>query len=412
VADRAVDHLLIGGGPAAAACAEALRAGGASGSILMVGREPDPPYDRTLCSKDYLRGQKSREQAQLHPPGSWESQGVELLTRVSAMKLDPAARVVRLSTKEEVSFGSCLLATGANARRLPVEGVQLEGVHCLRALGNADSIRADAEAADSVVLVGGSFIACEVAASLTELGKRCTLVMLEEEPMSTGFGTAVGAYVAGVLRAHGVELVRGDSVDRLEGEERVARVVTAAGRTLPAEAVVMGTGVNPDVMLARAAGLELADSGGVACDATLRTSADGIWAAGDICDYDSVVHGRRLRVEHFEVATAQGRAAAAAMLGSAEPYREVPYFWTDLSDWAGLEYVGPAERWDREIVRGSFDDGDFTVFFLDGDQLAAALTSGRSAELEHAKRFLTDHTDLSAHTDALTDPDTDLSAVN
>ena len=163
----------------------------------------------------------------------------------------------------------------------------------------------------------------------------------------------------------------------------------------------MGTGAAPDVMLARAAGLELGESGGVRCDATLRTSAEHVWAAGDICEYDSAVTARRLRVEHWEVAAAQGRQRGRRDARGAGPYTEVPYFWTDLSDWATAEYVGPAARWDREVVRGSFDDGAFTVFYLDGGRVAAALTVGRSGDLDLARRLMTSGEDVANRMDAL-----------
>jgi 3-phenylpropionate/trans-cinnamate dioxygenase ferredoxin reductase subunit len=236
--------------------------------------------------------------------------------------------------------------------------------------------------------VGGSYIACEVAASLTSLGKRCTLVMVESAPMCTGFGDDVGRFFHGVLESNGVELVTADPLAGFEGEGRVARVLTESGRALDADMVVMGTGAVPDVMLARASGLELGESGGVACSARLETSAPGIWAAGDACEYHSVLHGRRMRIEHWEVALAQGKAAAAAIAGRPADFAEVPYFWSDLADWCTLEYVGPAASWDDEVVRGSVDDGEFTIFYLDGGRVVAALTVGRSDDLDRARELM------------------------
>ncbi|HEX8101823.1 MAG TPA: FAD-dependent oxidoreductase [Solirubrobacteraceae bacterium] len=411
MADRQVDFLLVGGGAASAACAEALRAGGADGSILLVGREPDPPYERPPASKGYLRGESARADALLHPPEFWAEQGIELLTRTSAMKLDPAAREVRLSTKETVGYGAALVATGANVRRLRLDGGALEGIHHLRALGNADALRADVEGVDEVVLVGGSYIACEVAASLTAMGKRCTLVMEETLPLSRGFGETAGAWVAEMLRSRGVELVCGDPVERFAGEGRVSGVVTRSGREVPAGAVVMGTGAVPDVMLARAAGLELGETGGVACDACLRTSAPGVWAAGDVCEYDSVVHGRRVRIEHWEVARAQGRAAARGMLGSPAPYDEIPYFWADLADWATLEYVGPAERWDAEVVRGAPDEGAFSILYLHEGRVVAALAVGRPEDLDGARALIRARTGVGGREAELADPARPLAAA-
>jgi 3-phenylpropionate/trans-cinnamate dioxygenase ferredoxin reductase component len=382
VADTEVDVLIAGAGGAGAACAEALRERGFAGSILLAGRDVDPPYERPFCSKEYLRGDVGREQTYLGLPD-----GLDLRIRTSVMKLDPSARVARLPG-DEVSFRHAVLATGANVRRLRVEGAELDGIHYLRALGNADAIRADAESAERVVLVGGSYIACEVAASLTARGKHCTLVMQEELPLSLGFGRTAGEFFADVLRSHGVEWVGGDALGRFEGDGRVQRVVTESGRSVDADLVVMGTGAVPDVMLARSAGLELGETGGIACSSRLETSASDVWAAGDACEYDSVVHGRRLRVEHWEVARAQGAAVAAAIMGSQEPFAEIPYFWSDLADWCSLEYVGPASEWDEEVVRGSVEDGEFTIFYLREGRMAAALTVGRSDDLDRARELM------------------------
>ena len=388
MADRETGVLIVGAGPAGSRCAEVLRDEGFEGSVLLAGREPDPPYDRPPASKQYLQGRTRRADHFLYPDAFWVERDIELLTRTSVMKLDPAARTATLSNKEEVRFGRALLATGSNVRRLRVDGAALEGIHYLRALGNADAIRADAEGVDEVVLVGGSFIACEVAASLTALGKRCSLVMLEDRPLSAAFGATAGEWFAGLLRARGVEVHGGQTVARFEGGDRVQRVICESGLTLAAGLVVMGTGAVPDTMLARSAGLELGETGGVRCDAGLRTSAEVVWAAGDICEYDSVVHGRRLRVEHWEVARAQGAHAARAMLGAPEPYTEVPYFWTDLADWATAEYVGPAAAWDREVVRGSLEDGAFSILYLHGARVVAALSVGRPADLEEARELI------------------------
>jgi 3-phenylpropionate/trans-cinnamate dioxygenase ferredoxin reductase subunit len=411
VAHRSADVLIVGGGVAGASCAEALRELGFDGSIVLAGREPQAPYERPPCSKDLLRGESTPEDALLHPADWYAQNEIELLVRTSVMKLDLDGRAASLSTREEIGFGKALLATGANVRRLRVDGGDLEGIHYLRALGNATSIRADAEEAERVVLIGGSYIACEVAASLTTMGKHCTLVMVENGPLSTGFGGAASGFFERVLAEHGIDCVTADPLARFEGSGRVQQVVTESGRVLDADLVVMGTGAMPDVMLARSSGLELGETGGVRCSQTLETSAEGIWAAGDPCEYDSVVHGSRLRVEHFEVAAAQGRHAAAAMLDHAGPYDEIPYFWSDLADWCTLEYVGPAAQWDREVVRGSLDEGEFTIFYLDAGRLAAALTVGRSDDLEHAKRLIALGDHLGDRAEVLADLGANLASV-
>jgi 3-phenylpropionate/trans-cinnamate dioxygenase ferredoxin reductase subunit len=394
MADRHVDALIVGGGVAAATCAEELHERGFDGSVLLVGREPDPPYERPPASKGYLAGTMDRDACLLHDAAWYAKRSLELATRTSVMKLDTEARTATLSTKEVVGYGVALVATGANVRRLRLEGGQLDGIHYLRALGNADAIRADAQEAEHVVLAGGSYIASEVAATLTSLGRHCTMVMLEDAPLSTQFGAVAGGFFADLLERRGVELVTGDGIERLEGEGRVHRVVTASGIEIPADMVVMGTGAMPDVMLARSAGLELGESGGVACAADLATSAPGVWAAGDMCEYDSELHGRRARIEHFEVAAAQGRAVAAAMCGERRPFREVPYFWTDLADWATAEWVGLSEPAEQEIVRGSIGDGEFSVMHLSGGRLVGALSVGRGDDLAHGRRLIAAGTDL------------------
>jgi len=409
MADRSVDQLLIGGGLAAANCARWLRDEGGDGSILLVGREPHPPYNRPPLSKGYLRGEEGVEETLFRPTEWWEQNDVELLTRTSVMKLDPGERVATLSNKQQVAFGKALLATGANVRRLRAEGGDLEGIHYLRTLGNSDLIRADAEQAERAVLIGGSYIACEVAASLTAShGVRCSLVMLEDVTLERHFGAQVGRFFQGVLEEHGVEVHGAQELERFEGADgRVRKVVTRGGLELDCDLVVIGAGVAPDVMLARQAGLELGEAGGVRCSSRLETSVPGIYAAGDICEYDSPLHGRPIRVEHWDVAFNHGRTAALNMLGRDTEHDVAPYFFSDLADWASMEYVGPGSG--ETVIRGSLDDGDFTAFYLADGRVTAALSVGRSDDLEHAERLLRQ----SAETDrnALADESTDLGSL-
>ena len=408
MADRHVDYLLIGGGGAGANCARTLREEGADGSILLVGREADPPYSRPPLSKAYLTGKASREDALLFEDGWWGENEVELLTRTSVMKLDVGERVAKLSTREEVGFDKALLATGANVVRLRAEGGDLEGLHYLRSFGNADAIRADAAEAEEVVLIGGSFIACEVAATLTSLGKRCSLVMQEGICLERALGGEVARFFHGVLTDRGVEVIGSDELERYEGSDgRVGKVVTKAGHELPAGCVVIGAGVTPDVMLARSGGLELGDSGGIACSAQLETSAPGVFAAGDVAEWEWPIAGRRLRLEHWEVAAEHGKTAARNMLGQDRPHETVPYFWSDLADWASLEYVGYGSG-EEPVIRGSLEDGDFTALYLGDDEgrVTAALTVGRSDDLEHARRMIGART--APAREALADESTDL----
>jgi 3-phenylpropionate/trans-cinnamate dioxygenase ferredoxin reductase subunit len=387
--ERKVDFLIVGGGHAGYACARALREAGAAGSIVLVSREPDAPYDRTACSKGYLAGGAGRDDVLLSPPAWWGEQEIELLTRTSVLKLAPEERRATLSNRDVVSFGSALIATGAMVRRLRVDGAQLEGIHYLRALGNADAIRRDVEEADQVVLVGGSYIGTEVASTLTALGKRCTIVMQEEVVLERAFGTEVGRQVQALLEAKGITVHGNQELEAFTGDEdRVTAVRTKLGLELPAQAVVVGAGVIPDIQLARSAGLELGESGGIKVDARLETSAPGVFAAGDVAEFASGIHpAGRLRVEHWEVAAAQGRRAAAAMRGAELPAEEIPYFFSDLHDWLSYEYIGPAHSWDQVILSGQVKDGEFTAWYLDQGRVAAVLSAGRPGALERGRRL-------------------------
>lgn len=386
---RKVDYLLIGGGLASANTARWLREEGADGEIVLVGREPDPPYNRPECSKGYLRGEEQREEAFFRPDEWWLEQGIELLTRTSATALDLDARTAKLSNKDELEFGKALLATGANVRRLNVDGCELEQIHYLRTLGNADAIRAGVEDAERVVLIGGSYIGCEVAASLTKLGKRCTIVMQEGHTLERGFGPTAGGFFQELLESHGVTVHANDELERFEGEGSVAKVVTRGGLELPADAVVIGAGVSPDVQLAERAGLRVGQRGGVVCSSRLETAVEGVFAAGDICEYDSVVHGGApVRIEHWDVAFNHGKTVALNMLDRGVPHEVVPYFYSVFADWGELEYVGPAYEWDEEIVRGSLRDGAFTNWYLKDGVVKAALTFGRSDDLDAARKLI------------------------
>ncbi len=392
MSDPAVDVLLIGGGIACASAAEELREQGYEGSILIVTREMDAPYRRPPLTKGYLQGREDRPATLLHPEEWYDDHDIEVRTRTPVMDLDTEAKTAKLG-REQLGFGQALLATGGGIRRLQVDGGMRDGIHYIRALGNADKLRNELAEAERVAIVGGSYIATEVAASMVLLGKQVTLVMQEALALERHFGPVAGRFAHDLLTSHGIEILAEADVVRFDGEgedddARVTAVVTADGRRAEADLVVVGVGANPDVMLARKAKLELGETGGVLCDRTLRTSAQAVFAAGDMCEFDSVVHGRRLRIEHEEVAAAQGRHAARAMLGSDEPYTEIPYFWSDLADWATLEYVGAAATWDEELVRGDPADAEFSVFYALDGKVVAALTVGRPADLDVARELI------------------------
>ncbi len=394
---------------ASASCAAELRKRGAEGTVLLIGREPEPPYERPPLSKEYMRGEAERADAYVNQPSWYEENGIELLTGRNVMSLDTGSRTVKVQGGEEVAFGVALIGTGAMVNILRVEGAENEGIHYLRAFGNSDAIRTEAEAAGHVVLIGGSYIGTEVAASLTAKGVKCSIVAIEDVALSRTFGEDAGRWFQQKLEANGVEFHGGEELEAFEGDGRIKAVVTKSGLSIECDAVVVGAGVRPDAMLAERAGIEV--DGAIVCDARLRTSVEGIYAAGDCCSYDSVIHGRRIHVEHWDVAMQQGIHAAGNMLGDDRDYDVVPYFFSDLADWASLEYVGPAQDWDEEIWRGDRDAGQFSLWYLKDGRVAGALSVERSEDLAEARRMLVDGVDVSAARDRIADPGGDLSEI-
>jgi 3-phenylpropionate/trans-cinnamate dioxygenase ferredoxin reductase component len=409
LADRSVEFLLIGGGMAAGNCARHLREQSAEGDVLMVCRELDPPYNRPPLTKQYMRGEESRADIMFRPDEWYAEQRVEVMTRTSVTALDPANRVATLSDKREIAFEKALLATGSNVRILHADGAQLDGIHYLRTIRNADAIKDELDGAARVVVIGGSYIGTELAASFTKLGKQVEMLMLEAVTHERFYGPDVGRYFQDVLEEHGVVVHGSQELERFEGDGRVSKVVTKSGLEVECDFVVIGAGVHPELHVPESAGLEM-DSG-VLTDRFLETSAPGVYAAGDIAEYESVVHDRRIRIEHWDVAFNQGKYAALNMLGQQQEYDVVPYFWSDLADWTGMEYVGPASEWDEVWWRGSRDEGKFTAWYVKGGRIAAALTVGRSDDLTVASRLLKEKTDVSGMRDRIEDPSSDISEL-
>ncbi|WP_205699636.1 NAD(P)/FAD-dependent oxidoreductase [Conexibacter sp. SYSU D00693] len=378
--DLEVDHLVVGGGIAGLSCAQELRERGAQGRVLLVTRELDAPYDRTAVSKGCLAGEVAADELALRPAGWYAEQGIELATRAPVLRLDPVERTATLADRRTVRYGTALLATGAMVRRLRCPGADLAGVHHLRAPANAAAVRRELEdGVRDVVLVGGSYVGCEVAATLAAQGLRPHVVLLESAPFETHLGAGLGTRLARLLEARGITFHPRAEVVALEGDERVAGVRLADGRLLAAQLVVAGIGATPDVTLARAAGLALGETGGIRCDAALRVEgADGLFAAGDACEWDSVLHGGRARIEHWEVAAAQGRAAARGMLGDPQPFREQPTFWSDLGDDLVVRFAGTSTDGRASVVEERAD-GAFAACFVRDGQVVGTLTAGIDA---------------------------------
>ena len=356
--------VIVGGGAAGVACAEALRADGHRGTITIVSAEGSDPVDRPNLSKDYLAGAAPEEWVFLRTAAALAAIDVTVVDG-PAIAIEPATRTVRTKDRT-VTWDALLIATGAEPIRLPIDGASLPHVHTLRTLADSRAIAAAAVADPRVVVIGASFIGLEAAAALRARGAAVTVVGPEAVPLARILGDDVGAFVRGVHEAKGVEFRLGRKPVRITAEH----VELDDGTKLPAGVVVMGVGVRPRTELAAAAGLPV--DHGVVVDAELR-AAPGVWAAGDIARYPW--DGEQVRIEHWQVAVRHGQAVARSMLGGG-PRRDVPFFWSQHHD-VTLGYVGHAERFDRAEVVGKLAERDAHVVYRKGERVLAVLTIGR-----------------------------------
>jgi len=391
--------LIVGASLAGAKAAEELRAQGFDGRVMLIGAEPERPYERPPLTKDYLRGESEREQAHVHPEGFYSEQEIELETGRRVMAIQPGASRVRLDDGRELGYDRLLLATGAQPRRLDVPGADLDGVCYLRTLADCDLLRARLDAGGRVVTVGAGWIGSEFAASARQRGLEVTVVDPQPRPNERIFGRDIGAFYRDVHDQHGVTLVLGDGVGSFEGDGAIAAVRTTSGRRIECEFAVVGIGVVPRAGLASAAGLEVGN--GIVVDDRLQTSAPGIFAAGDVANAWHPFYQQRIRVEHWANALHQGPAAARAMLGQPVSYDHIPYFYSDQYD-VGMEYSGYAPSWDEVVFRGDRADGEFIAFWLRDGRVQAGMNVNVWDVNEHVQALIRARQPVAAAT--LADP--------
>lgn len=378
-------HVIVGASLAGTAAAGALRREGFDGRVVLVGDEPDPPYERPPLSKEYLRGEKPAEDLRLREEGWWDENDVELRLSTRAVRLDPAAREVELSDGERLGYDRLLLATGARNRPLSMPGGGLAGVFQLRTLEDADRLREASRAAARAVVVGAGFIGMEVAASLRSLGLDVTVVEVFEAPLVRAIGAEMGRVLEAIHRDRGVAFRFGEGVERLEGDGRVGRVVTTGGEAIDADLVVAGVGVRPNAELAEDAGLPV--DNGILVNERLETNVPGVFAAGDVANHEHPVFGRRIRVEHFDNASRMGAAAAGNMLGRGASFDDAHWFWSDQYEHT-IDHAGFAPEWDQVVVRGSVEERDFVAFYLKDGLVRAAFGVDRGRDVRRARDLI------------------------
>ena len=377
--------VIVGAGAAGDCAAETLRREGYQGRLTLYDPDPDAPYDRPNLSKDYLAGTASEDWIPLHPPEFYRERQIEIVRDRRVAAIEPTAHRIRLDDGATVEFGALLLATGATPIRLPPEMERGKpGVHYLRSFADGKAIVAGAAKARRAVVLGASFIGLEVAASLRARQLEVHVVAPDPRPLERVMGPELGDFIRRLHEEHGVNFHLSQKASGIDG----GVVTLENGLRLPADLVVVGIGVRPNVELAERAGLSV--DRGVVVDERLQTSAPGIYAAGDIARWPDPHTGERIRVEHWVVAQRQGQAAARSILGEGDRFRAVPFFWSQHYN-VPINYVGHAERWDSIEVEGSIDARDCAVRFVRGGRTLAVATIYRDrqsleaeVEMEHA----------------------------
>ena len=403
---------IVGAGLAGAKAAEALRAEGFDGRLVLLGAEAERPYERPPLSKDYLRGEVEREGAYVHEAGFYAEHDIELRVGSTVTALDPRAREIELDGGERLGYDRLLLATGAEPRRLSLPGAELEGVHLLRTFADSDGLRERLDKGGRLVVVGAGWIGSEVAASARQRGMHVTVVAPEAVPLERVLGPEVGAIYGDLHRGHGVELRMEAGVASFEGGGRVERVTLHDGTAIACDAVVVGVGAAPRTGLAEAAGLAVEN--GVLVDGRLETSvagtfAAGVFAAGDVANAQHPFYDTRIRVEHWANAKHQGPAAALNMLGKDAPYNRIPYFFSDQYD-VGMEYTGHAVEWDEVVFRGDTASREFIAFWIgDGGRVLAGMNVNVWDVTDAIKALIVSRTAVSV--ERLRDPDVPLDEV-
>ena len=376
--------VIVGGGPAAVQAAQALREADYPGKITMITPEDQPPYDRTALSKKYLQDGAEWEDLFLRPDSFYQKYDIQLLTGQKVSQLDAASKTILLADGSTLEYDQAILCTGSQPKSLPVPGADLPNVYPLRTLHDGKALKEAAQQANEVVIVGASFIGMECAASLQKLGCQVTVVSPEQYPFADKWGERIGKMIRALHEAEGVTFVGGCRVERIEGDARAQSVTVDTGASLPADLVLVGIGVQPvtDFVV----GLPRADDGGIIVDQQLHAGED-VYAAGDIAQFP--YRGQPVRIEHWRLASQQGKTAAQVIAGQDTTFDKVPFFWT-AQQGKNIRYVGFVKDYDEIIYQGEVEEQDFMAFYVKDSQVCAVLGMNRDAELaaiEHLMQY-------------------------
>lgn len=368
---------IVGGGMTGGVAAKTLREEGFDGRVILITNEPGVPFGRPPLSKEYLRGEKKLPGWTVVPAEWYERNDVEIV-RATATHLDASAHRLKLDGGDDVEYAKLLIATGGRNRKFDVPGAELDGVFQLRTVADCDAIKRAAKPGAHALVIGMGFIGSEVAASLRMLGVEVTAIFPGESPLQSVLGPEMGAVMTAMHSDHGVELIAGESVTRLEGAGRLERAVTKSGRIVGCDFAVVAVGIEPNVELLHDTGIAV--DNGVLVDGQCRANAADVFAAGDVANHLHPLFGR-IRVEHYNNAEKQGAAAARSMLGSEAEYDYLHTFWSDQYD-QKLEYAGHVRQWDDFVMVGSIAERKLIGFYVEAGILKAAVGFNRGGDPE------------------------------
>ena len=382
----AAGAVIVGGGQAGFEAAASLRAEGYQSPITLLGEEPHLPYQRPPLSKGFVLDKQGLDEIELRPQSFYRDHGIEVRVGERVVHVNREGRSVRLKSGESIPYDSVVLAVGARNRSLPIDGAELDGVLYLRTLDESRELKSRVQRAQSVVVIGGGFIGLELAAVARTLGKSVTVLEAQPRLMPRVVAPAISEFYRELHTSQGATVVCGAMVSEIVGAGgKVRAVAVGGGRSFPADVVLVGIGVVPNVELAQGAGLKVGN--GIVVDDCLRTSDPAIYAVGDCAEHPNTFAGGRVRLESVQNACDQARCAAAAIAGRRAPYAALPWFWTDQYD-VRLQMAGLSQKYDQTVTRGDIAARKFSVFYFKDGRLVAVDSVNRPADHMIARRLL------------------------
>ncbi len=400
------DIIIAGAGQAGAQCAQSLRQGGFAGTIALLGEEPVGPYERPPLSKDYLGGKRDAELLLLRKPEFWVEKGIDLRTGCRITGVDAAARRVTLAGGSHLSYGHLVWATGGRPRPLPCSGADLRGVHAIRTIADIDGLKIEVAPGARAVIIGGGYIGLETAAVLRDMGMAVTVLEAQGRLLARVTSPPVSQFFLKLHQSHGVDVQLCAQVEALTGQGRVTGVRLVDGRELPADIVIVGVGIIPNVEPLAAAGL--ACPNGVQVDAFCRTSDPHILGIGDCARHPNPFAGSDIRLESVQNAIDQAKVAADTLLGRDRPYAALPWFWSDQYD-VKMQSAGLALGQDTIMIRGEVGQAPFSVLYLRDSRLVAIDCINNPKDFMQAKALIAARRRLD--TRRALDRETDLRAI-